>query len=398
MSALPSRFTFFYLLASSLFLASTTGAIAAAAPGAAASHVFSKIYAFGDSFTDTGNTNDSTGPFAFVHASDPPYGATFFRRPTNRYSDGRLVVDFLAAALALPFLPPYLDPAGADFSNGANFAVAGATAIDYGFFVRNNVSLDVTPQSLATQLGWFERHLQKEAAAAARGCRGGRGASSAGCGGVNLADALFWVGEIGVNDFAYTVGSVLSPDYVGDLAVDNVARFLEALLQRGAKYMVVQGQPLAGCLPLTMSLVAADDRDDLGCSAVVNRRSAAYNALLQERLRDLRRRHPGAVISYADYAAAHRAVMRNPAAYGFSEPFRACCGSGGGPLNFDVFATCGSPAASRACGQPGRFVNWDGVHLTEAMYRVLADMFFRRGYTRPPFAALLDSRRRSRRG
>ena len=40
-------------------------------------------------------------------------------------------------------------------------------------------------------------------------------------------DALFWVGEIGANDYAYAIGSSLTPEAVRDLAVKNVAGFLQ---------------------------------------------------------------------------------------------------------------------------------------------------------------------------
>ncbi|KAL0355168.1 UNVERIFIED_CONTAM: GDSL esterase/lipase [Sesamum radiatum] len=78
---------------------------------------FNTIYAFGDSYTDTGNTRSNTGPNGFMFVSNLPYGRTFFHRPTNRYSDGRLVIDFVAQALSLPFLSPYLDQK-ADRSSG----------------------------------------------------------------------------------------------------------------------------------------------------------------------------------------------------------------------------------------------------------------------------------------
>jgi len=97
------------------------------------------------------------------------------------------------------------------------------------------------------------------------------------------------------------------------------------------------------------------------------------------------------VIAYADYYAAHLAVMRSPAKYGFTEPFRTCCGSGGGAYNFDLFATCGSPAVNTSCAQPAKYINWDGVHMTEAMHKVVAGMFFQGGdaYCRPSFSDLL---------
>ncbi|KAG6525815.1 GDSL esterase/lipase At3g48460-like [Zingiber officinale] len=351
--------------------------------GAASSeqrHRFSKIYAFGDSFTDTGNTHSTTGPYSFGYVSGPPYGATFFHHSTNRYSDGRLVVDFLADALSLPFLPPYLDRS-ADSSHGVNFAVAGSTAIEHDFYVKNNVTVDITPQSLMTQLAWFDNHLEE------KGCKR-RGSSECQAA---IADTLFWVGEIGANDYAYSLTSTLSPDIIQKLALKNVNNFIEALVLRGAKYIIVQGLPLTGCLPLALTLAPSDDRDDIQCCATVNRQSYNHNVILQNNLQELRKRYPHAIISYADYLGAHHTVMKNPAAYGFTEPLKACCGSGGGSYNFDLFATCGSPNVTKACSQPSKFVNWDGVHLTEAMYKVVADMFFSHGYCRPPFSVLLNA-------
>lgn len=167
---------------------------------------------------------------------------------------------------------------------------------------------------------------------------------------------------------------------------------MQALLNKGAKHIVVQGLPLTGCLPLSMTVAPQDDRDDIGCVASVNKQSSTHNTLLLNKLNELRRRYPKAVISYADYHGAHHAIMKNPAAHGFTETFKTCCGSGGGAYNFDLFATCGSPGVNKACSDPAKFVNWDGVHLTEAMYKAVANMFFNRGYCRPGFDVLLSSK------
>jgi len=51
------------------------------------------FFALGDSLADVG-TNDYL-PKATFKADFPPYGKTFFGRPTGRFSNGRVVVDFL---------------------------------------------------------------------------------------------------------------------------------------------------------------------------------------------------------------------------------------------------------------------------------------------------------------
>jgi len=55
---------------------------------------YDRVFSFGDSLTDTGNAL-RLSPAGGGPASRPPYGETFFRRPTGRASDGRLVVDFI---------------------------------------------------------------------------------------------------------------------------------------------------------------------------------------------------------------------------------------------------------------------------------------------------------------
>lgn len=179
---------------------------------------FKKIYAFGDSYTDTGNTRTSTGPTAFNHVSNPPYGVTFFHRPTNRYSDGRIVLDFVAEALSLPFLPPYRNPK-ADRLHGVNFAVGGATAIRHGFFMKNNISFNLVPQSLQTQLVWFNKILESE------GCKDSN-TTPRECKAV-LDDTLIWVGEIGANDYTSNLGSSLSRRTIQVLAINSLAGFLQ---------------------------------------------------------------------------------------------------------------------------------------------------------------------------
>lgn len=355
--------------------------IASAATVEGQTRPFKKVYAFGDSFTDTGNTKNANGPSGFGHVSNSPYGSTFFNHSTNRYSDGRLVIDFVAEALSLPYLTPYLHHKGNDTSYGVNFAVAGSTAINHQFFVRNNLSLDITPQSIQTQVLWFNKYLES------RGCQGVESECK------DFNETLFWFGEIGVNDYAYTLGSSVSDDTIRKLAISSVSGALETVLQKGAKYLVVQGLPLTGCLTLAMYLAPPDDRDDLGCVKSANNQSYTHNLVLQAKLQELRKQYPHAVIIYADYWNAYHAIMKDPSKYGFTEEFKVCCGSGEPPYDFSVFATCGTPNAT-ACSSPSQYINWDGVHLTEAMYKVVSNMFLQGNFSLPPFNFLLEKKER----
>ena len=50
---------------------------------------FPSIFNFGASVADTG------GLAAAFGGPPPPYGETYFHRPTGRFSDGRLIIDFI---------------------------------------------------------------------------------------------------------------------------------------------------------------------------------------------------------------------------------------------------------------------------------------------------------------
>ncbi|XP_020522580.1 GDSL esterase/lipase 5-like isoform X2 [Amborella trichopoda] len=89
------------------------------------------FFVFGDSTVDTG-TNKYLNFTKESGANFFPYGenaAEFFGKPTGRFSDGKVVTDFIAELANLPLIPPYLKP-HADLSYGANFASAGAGILE----------------------------------------------------------------------------------------------------------------------------------------------------------------------------------------------------------------------------------------------------------------------------
>lgn len=60
------------------------------------------LFVFGDSFLDVGN-NNYINTTTLDQANFWPYGEAYFRYPTGRFSDGRLVPDFIGTFSSLIF-------------------------------------------------------------------------------------------------------------------------------------------------------------------------------------------------------------------------------------------------------------------------------------------------------
>ncbi|GER33403.1 GDSL esterase/lipase, partial [Striga asiatica] len=148
MNYLDMDFAFLFCVVRSYILIMLIGASAGANNTTC---LFQSLYQFGDSISDTGNLV-RIPPFGpFLPAARQPYGRTFPGKPTGRWSDGRLIIDFTAASVGLPPLNPYLKKY-ASFENGVNFAVAGATALNMSFFTSKGIIVPLSVGSLARQL------------------------------------------------------------------------------------------------------------------------------------------------------------------------------------------------------------------------------------------------------
>lgn len=165
---------------------------------------------------------------------------------------------------------------------------------------------------------------------------------------------------------------------------------LQTVLDRGSKYVVVQGLPPTGCFPFELLRSPQEDRDEKGCSKTANSIILAHNNLLQAKIQEFQKLYYQASILYADYWGAYYTIMANPKQYGFEEPFKACCG-GGGNLNFNLKSLCGSPEIT-PCPDPSTYISWDGVHLTEAMNSKMAELFFTGAFCQPHFSELIRNK------
>ncbi|CAL9116495.1 unnamed protein product [Musa acuminata var. zebrina] len=105
------------------------------------------------------------------------------------------MIDFIAQAVGLPFVRPYLaGNCAEDFRYGANFAVGGATALDNEFFRSTGLQITWTNYSLGAQLGWFRQLLPSLCSDSGHGVKMLTLTKL-------MGNSLFLVGEIGGNDY-----------------------------------------------------------------------------------------------------------------------------------------------------------------------------------------------------
>ncbi|KAF8670572.1 hypothetical protein HU200_050598 [Digitaria exilis] len=344
---------------------------------------YTSIFSFGDSYTDTGNLVTLYGGLATttpnVWIAKPPYGMTFFGHPNGRASDGRLAIDFIAEALGLPLLPPYL-AANQSFRRGTNFAVGGATALERAFFVDKGfkaiISFNV---SLSVQLGWFDT-LKPSLCSSPQDCK------------EYFSKALFVVGALGWNDYVVMLLAGKSVDEAASHVPEIIGKICaatEKLIGEGAKTVVVSGIAPLGCAAGNLVLMANQTGGELephtGCNKDLNRLSRYHNAQLRRAVARLAG-GAGVRITYADFYSPIIDFVVSPE---FDGGLRACCGGGGGRYNFDLAALCGMTGVS-ACTDPSAYVNWDGVHLTEAANRRIADGWLSGRYAYPPIRRTAD--------
>ncbi|KAL3685972.1 hypothetical protein R1sor_003994 [Riccia sorocarpa] len=323
---------------------------------------------FGDSLTDTGNIINAFPQCSECRAERRPYGDSFFGRPAKRFSDGRLVPDFFALAFQKPLLQPYIQAGAFDYRFGANFASGGATA-------SNDSTLN--PFFLAFQISQFGRlkqtvELEKSQIMCAQFLPFLPFDDS-------YSKGLYTI-EIGGNDIinALTINNLTAAQITTQVipeAMTNIANGIETLYNNGARQFLVSLLPSGGCSSSAVTLLGSSSPTDaLGCVTAVNLLFQAYNAAINATIASARTQYHAASFTIFNYYAANQEILLNPTKYGFNPNLTrtTCCGAPGvGDLNYNPDALCGNQGSTK-CSNPEEYVNWDGVHFTEAFYRVIS--------------------------
>ncbi|XP_020188622.1 GDSL esterase/lipase At5g03610 [Aegilops tauschii subsp. strangulata] len=309
-------------------------------------HAAEELWVFGDSYADTGNLGNLGREL--THAWYDPYGKTFPRRPAGRFSDGRVLTDFVASALGMRTPVAYKARRRASretLARGMNFAVGGAGVLDTGNFQRN----------ISAQIDLFQAMHRTQQ----RGC--------------GKRTALVVVSG---NDYAYAAdkdnGTSAAIAYI-----PTVVRELREQLRRlrdeaGMRRVVVTNLHPMGCTP-----VFTRPLNYTGCDPLANAGAAQHNAALRSVLAALDPNNRTFLLLDVHTPFAAFLLDDNNGDSDnkkFKSTLRPCCES------FRPDGYCGEEDENGTrqytlCDDPGRYFYWDDVHPTQAAWAAVARTF-----------------------
>ncbi|ONI30360.1 hypothetical protein PRUPE_1G246600 [Prunus persica] len=352
---------------------------------------FPAMFNFGDSNSDTGGLSAAFGQAPY------PNGETYFRTPSGRYSDGRLLIDFIAESLRLPHLSAFLDSVGSNFSHGANFATAGSTIRPPNTTISQ---IGVSPISLDVQLVQFLDFRTRSQIYQKKGEVFGKLLPKK----EYFSQALYTF-DIGQNDLTAGYKLNLTTEQVKAYVPDVLSQLSHAIKivdeQGGRSYWIHNTGPL-GCLPYVLDrfLVNPAQIDKYGCADQFNEVAQYFNQRLKEALLHLKKDLPLAAITYVDVYSVKRTLITQTKTYGFGNPLIACCGHGG-KYNYNRYAKCGTKKTingietviAKSCNDPTVQINWDGVHYTEAANKWIFQQIVKGSFSDPPNPLKMACRR-----
>lgn len=299
---------------------------------------FSKLYVFGDSLSDAGNTyKASYDPVLGVGFPPPPYA--------QRFSNGPVWVEYLGQKLGLqPTLvselpieqtadQPSDQPSVNQPSQGINFAVGGATTGTENTLARTETLVDGF-ESIATLPG-LEQQISKFTSQIPAG---------------ESADGqalyVIWAGG---NDY------LSAPDPASqnptEQPLKNLTNALQALDRAGARHILILNLPDLGKLPL----VQAEQPSDR--AKALSQITATHNRRLNELDQSL---SPQVELITVDANTLFAQATAPNNSFGFTA----------------TTAPCFDRSLGQVCDNPSDYVFWDDLHPTTAAHRQVSELAY----------------------
>ncbi|WOL01506.1 hypothetical protein Cni_G10223 [Canna indica] len=171
------------------------------------------------------------------------HGRAFFHHSSGRLCDDHLVIDFLCESLNTRYLSLYMEPLGSDFSNGANFAIAGSKTWPSNM-----------PFALAIQVMQFRRFKMRSLELIAQGAKVPIDTEG-------FQNALY-ANDIGQNDLSAAFYENASYAQVIE-RIPSVIHEIRKAIEANEAFQVLAisnafGSPLSGCIPEGVRIISVD--------------------------------------------------------------------------------------------------------------------------------------------
>ncbi|RDX62262.1 GDSL esterase/lipase 1 [Mucuna pruriens] len=319
---------------------------------------YGALFIFGDSLFDNGN-NNYINTTTDNQANYPPYGETFFKYPSGRFSDGRMIPDFVGEHAKLPLLPPYLHPGHPEYIYGVNFASGGSGALRQ---TAQGMVID-----LKTQLSYLKnvKNIFSQRLGHAKA--------------EEMLSKSVYLFSVGSNDYGTLLdtktGTLLPVDHQEfvDTVIGNLTDVIREIYNLGGKKFGFVNVGPIDCTPSVRVLINNGSTGPCfkGLSAIAR----IHNNALSKMLRELEKQLKGFKYSITDFYSALSEVIKYPSKYGFKEASVACCG--GGPYRGD--GSCGRNKGIKEyelCDNVNEYVFFDSHHPTDRASQYFAGLIW----------------------
>ncbi|XP_051130175.1 GDSL esterase/lipase At5g03610-like [Andrographis paniculata] len=305
-----------------------------------------QLFVFGDSYADTGNLRKS-----LAKSWKDPYGTTFPGKPSGRFSDGRVLSDYIAHSLGFrsPFPYTWMQLAGSDkLRAGMNFAYGGSGVFDTYANLPN----------MTTQIDFFENLIETSVYTKH-----------------DIHSSLVLVCLSGNDYGAYISKGGNIEDivkFIPSVIVQLVAN-LRHISRLGASKVVVTTLPPLGCLP-NITRPSSYKK----CNATDNMIADYHNLLLQQAVAGLNNMLKSTSYFVMDFYRSFTAVLDSRqdslGDLKFQSLLKPCC------IGVSSEYSCGSVDDNgkklyTVCSDPRSAFFWDDVHPTEAGWRAVYALF-----------------------
>ncbi|XP_059646718.1 GDSL esterase/lipase At5g03610 isoform X2 [Cornus florida] len=302
-----------------------------------------KLFVFGDSYADTGNNKKSDG-----NSWKVPYGITFPGKPAGRFSDGRVLTDFIAKFFGFksPIAYRWRNMGGKRLRNGMNFAYGGTGVFD----------TLVSYPNMTTQIGFLQKLVNDSVYTKE-----------------DLQSSLTHVSVAGNDYSAYLAKGGNTGQGLQTFIMQVVSQIvidLKRIHSMGVRKITVTALQPLGCLPRNTVTTSFQQ-----CNATLNTAVSFHNLLLQQAVAKLNNETKDSSFIILDLYTSFTSAIKNQTVYPESLKFetpilKPCC------MGMSNEYSCGSVDDKgvkmyAVCDNPDSAFFWDTVHPTQAGWRAV---------------------------